>query len=392
MVDKIERNYVSGVLIETPYDEDGEINGIQKKYYKSGELRYEIPYIDGVENGIKKEYYESGELKYETPMIDDKKNGVHKLYYETGKLKQESIYKDGKLNGVVKLYYESGELKEELLYKDGELNDVSKWCKTGDLIEKAIYKDGKQTGGFKWKDAKLEQDELKEDRVIKWYYETGELKEEVSYKYGKKNGVYKLYYKTGKLREEGLHKYDKLNGVYKWYYKSGGLEKEVSYKDGKINGIEKKYYQSGELKCKRTYNKKEYSESNQLKDEIPLENEENEFSQEQYYSGVNSFDGCLPALISNISIIGSCGIFVFLIYEFNLSEWLIFGAFPASLGIGMFISSLFEFDGNPIKSGMSGIWFGFLWIIGGLVFGYLLKIGIPILFATLEILKDPVIR
>ena len=44
-----------------------------------------------------------------------------------------------------------------------------------------------------------------------------------------------------------------INGVVKKYYESGGLKDEMIFKDGKPNGIMKRYYQSGKLMGKILY-------------------------------------------------------------------------------------------------------------------------------------------
>ena len=53
---------------------------------------------------------------------DDEMNGVEKSYYESGELKSEVMFKDGKLNGVEKSYYKTGELESEIPYQDGKMD------------------------------------------------------------------------------------------------------------------------------------------------------------------------------------------------------------------------------------------------------------------------------
>ena len=86
------------------------LNGcIEKSYYESGNLEYEIPYENNERNGVWKGYYESGKLKYEFPFENDKANGVAKEYYESGKLKQETLYKNHRVI-TDKEYDEQGKL------------------------------------------------------------------------------------------------------------------------------------------------------------------------------------------------------------------------------------------------------------------------------------------
>jgi antitoxin component YwqK of YwqJK toxin-antitoxin module len=67
-------------------------------YYKSGALKWEIPYKNGKLNGIGKVYYKSGALGGEIPYENDKKNGMGKCYYESGALLDEILYKNGVLD------------------------------------------------------------------------------------------------------------------------------------------------------------------------------------------------------------------------------------------------------------------------------------------------------
>ncbi len=54
------------------------------------------------------------------PFKNGKLNGVQKEYYESGEIKSERTYKDGKRNGVLKKYYKSGNLKEEVTLANGK--------------------------------------------------------------------------------------------------------------------------------------------------------------------------------------------------------------------------------------------------------------------------------
>lgn len=84
--------------------------------------------------------------------------------------------------------------------------------------------------------------------IIKDYYDNENLKIEMTFKAGKKDGSSKIYYENGNLKVEGNYKDNKLEGLSKRYYENGNLEIEVSYKDGKADGISKTYYPNGNLK------------------------------------------------------------------------------------------------------------------------------------------------
>lgn len=75
----------------------------------------------------------------------------------------------------------------------------------------------------------------------KYFYDWGawSLKSEVNYKNGKLIGTFKSYNKEGQLIEEGKYKYSddwiysRKDGVWKTYYETGELKTEITYSDGK---------------------------------------------------------------------------------------------------------------------------------------------------------------
>jgi antitoxin component YwqK of YwqJK toxin-antitoxin module len=81
--------------------------GIEKSYYKNGNLESEVPYTKGKINGVVKEYYESGKIEYERPYQNGVKIGTEKRYYESGVLARETVFnKDDE--GITKTYDSTG--------------------------------------------------------------------------------------------------------------------------------------------------------------------------------------------------------------------------------------------------------------------------------------------
>ena len=54
--------------------------------------------------------------------------------------------------------------------------------------------------------------------VRKTYYESGELKSEITFKNGKQEGPFKRYYRNGKLASEGTYKNGRKEGRVKEHY------------------------------------------------------------------------------------------------------------------------------------------------------------------------------
>ena len=93
----------------------------------------------------------------------------------------------------------------------------------------------------------------------------------VHIKEGKLHGPFKRYYFfTVKLKEEGTYKDGKRHGPSISYHLNGQLWIKVTYKDDKWDGPYKQYDENGELEFEYTYkdgeliDSKEYDESGQL--------------------------------------------------------------------------------------------------------------------------------
>jgi antitoxin component YwqK of YwqJK toxin-antitoxin module len=156
---------------ETPY-KNGVMEGVSKKYHKSGKLSGESHYKNG--KMIKSQhYYESGRLAGEMLFTNDETERTHVTYYESGKLLFQIPYKNGKMNGVAKYFYENGNLQHEVPYKDG-----------------------------------------KREGITRNYYENGTLNNEIQYKDGVKTGFAQMYYQSGKLAFKILYRNNEaINGT-----------------------------------------------------------------------------------------------------------------------------------------------------------------------------------
>ncbi len=83
--------------------------------------------------------------------------------------------------------------------------------------------------------------------IARTYFDNGNIKEEIEFKNGMKDGTSKEYARNGSLREEAEFKNGEVNGIRKMYYDSGKLLLSQEWKDNEINGISKDYYENGNL-------------------------------------------------------------------------------------------------------------------------------------------------
>jgi hypothetical protein len=71
---------------------------MERKYYDSGTLKEEIPYLGLSPHGMWREWWPNGQVKAEWPMIRGVyENGACRQWYENGTLASESIYKNGQV-------------------------------------------------------------------------------------------------------------------------------------------------------------------------------------------------------------------------------------------------------------------------------------------------------
>lgn len=93
----------------------------------------------------------------------------------------------------------------------------------------ADFKDGMYNGNFQ-------------------HFKSNKLKEEGTYKEGRKDGTYKEYYSDGvSVKKETQFKEGKLHGVTRSFYTDGKPEKEKGYTMGVEDGIERSYnYETGQ--------------------------------------------------------------------------------------------------------------------------------------------------
>lgn len=79
------------------------------------------------------------------------------------------------------------------------------------------------------------------------------IKEEIIFKDGLKNGKYKLYYKNGQLKEKSNYKDNKYDGECRIYYENGQIAEIRNYKNGQIEGKYERYYKNGQMDVRYNY-------------------------------------------------------------------------------------------------------------------------------------------
>jgi len=185
-------------------------------YYKSGKMKSQTFYSKGKKHGGSENYYESGKKESHGNYLMNKKNGLWSYFNKDGSLKSEGDYFKGKAKGEWKYYYSNGIIKAQ-----------------------GLYVNGKKDGNWKYY---YENEDLK----AQYFYANGELSKNLDLilpdgtqilKNG--NGAYKTYYSNGKLSFSSMIKNGHRYGIAKWYYNNGQLKEEIEYKYSPVitNGL-----------------------------------------------------------------------------------------------------------------------------------------------------------
>ncbi|MFD1292719.1 toxin-antitoxin system YwqK family antitoxin [Lutibacter holmesii] len=161
------------------------------------------------------------------------REGIWKKEYPNGRIRYQGQFKNGKEIGVFK-YYSIRSSKHPILIKtfskENNLAEVVFYTENGVIESKGVM-DGKNRVG-QWL----------------YYHKDGvTILSEENYENGVLNGVSKTFYKTGKPTEILYYKNGKLHGNMQRFADNGVLIDDVNYVDGKLNGLAKFYNLKGEL-------------------------------------------------------------------------------------------------------------------------------------------------
>ncbi len=168
-----------------------------------------------------------------------KRQGVWKKKYQNGNLRYTGQFSHGKEVGTFKFYNISGEKHPMVIKKfnpDNDLATVTFYTKKG-KIESTGQMIGKTRIG-KWV----------------YYFSDGKTVLSVeNYKNGLLDGEYKVFYKSGQLTELSHYKNGKKDGISLRYSDEGVLTENITYKDGIANGYAIIYDEHGDVFARGNY-------------------------------------------------------------------------------------------------------------------------------------------
>jgi len=186
-------------------DEQGRKTGPWKVEYTNTKTLYEASFHEGRPVGEMIRYYESGAVRARMMFdsLDDR--SFTKLYYENGKQAAEGWYVK-KVKDSVWIYYSEfdGTVRIRESYKNGNLHGM-----------------------------------------VRSYYPSGQVSEEVSWLQDKKDGAWRQFYADGTLRLKSMYKNDMLHGSYELFYPDNTIKIRGAYQENQTNGIWSFYDEKG---------------------------------------------------------------------------------------------------------------------------------------------------
>lgn len=257
----------AGIISMEGTAQNGVPQGEYRKYYENGEIMSIEHTSDGEQVGPQQYYYANGQLSSEYTAGAPGEATPYTAYYPNGKVKTAGLVKDNHSMGDFKQFYPNGALKETYSYNnegnlDGE--DID-YFRNGNIERKYSYKNGKADGEcteygfggrpiFKFNvtngnltsvttyrpDGSIREEYPVKNKTVTYdVYDENDLllATETRDSKGVLTGNHKLYFANGNLREECTFKDGKRNGVFKSYDPNGSLTQYAEYKNGMHNGL-----------------------------------------------------------------------------------------------------------------------------------------------------------
>lgn len=206
----------------------------------------------------------SGKIYAQEKVLPD---GLTVFLHSNGKKSSEGFIRNGKPEGYWKTYSEEGVLISEGNRKNHLLDSIWKFYdETANLKLQITYREGKKNGiRITYREnERIEEnftDDLKQG-ITSYYYPGGELKKTVFYIDGLEEEIAKEYAKDGRITQlitykrgfisnrERINRFDnegKKHANWKYFYENGSLKLECIYKHGLKNGYYKEYDPEGNL-------------------------------------------------------------------------------------------------------------------------------------------------
>lgn len=219
--------------------EDDRPIGTFKHYDPDGKLTTIQAYVGSTNMSRARHFHPNGTLMAAGNYVDRTKDSTWNYYSEDGKLRKVERYRLGVMDGEQVTYYPDGSVAEREVRKDGVLDGPLKsWFADGKLKSEAVYQAGEPEG------------------TMTFYFPNGRKEIEGQNVNGMREGTWYYFNEDGTIQLQALYskgelvKERKENGTFKEYYDDEQLRSEVTYKKGKREGAFVEYHDNGKWELK----------------------------------------------------------------------------------------------------------------------------------------------
>jgi antitoxin component YwqK of YwqJK toxin-antitoxin module len=231
---------------------DGKPDGYWKTYYENGVLKSEGNRKNFLLDGLWVFYSEEGDTTLAVTYQNDLKNGPRKVYL-SDEIQEDTFLNDIK-SGVSRRFDKKYHLLQLIPIKNGYEQGISPvFDTTGRLIKIITYK-----RGFVNTREILNRFDAQGRKHGYWkeFYDNFELKSEIYYKHGLRNGYYKAYDEKGNLTvikkyvndvEEIIERETTPLQMQHEYYPNGRVKREASFRGGKREGTWREFDENGNV-------------------------------------------------------------------------------------------------------------------------------------------------
>lgn len=246
-------------------DDDTLFNGKYSSYFETtnGPKRTGT-YLKGLKNGQFIDNYENGQTKWVRNYKQDILTGKEEFYFNNGELKwfgeNTIISKKDPIKIAFTHYHPDSSVSQKgYLINDKLEGTIQEFYSNGNLKSEMHFKEGKRNGLTKtyYQDGSLLQKVYYKNDILTdsmySYYPDGNLKEKGYFIHGLPNGIISSYYEDGVLKQEVSFKNDTIDGAYKTYFHNGNVKSLAIYHDGVLNGDLVTYYENGQQDTYTTF-------------------------------------------------------------------------------------------------------------------------------------------
>jgi antitoxin component YwqK of YwqJK toxin-antitoxin module len=221
--------------------------GRRYKYHNNGQLREIVDFENGEREGEQIWWTKSGQIIWKANNKSDRRNGKFQSWWENGQIKEVGSYIGGYKNGGFLAFNRQGKVMEYGTYLGDKVVGVAtRWDTLGNLF-------GEGFGS-------------KEKQFDNWYYNKRHIRDETVWlervgntdQNGLRNGEWTfIYYKKGKDKKRigktcaiANYKNGYLDGETTVYYENGNKLMIANYKNGLLYGSYISYWETGDF-CRR---------------------------------------------------------------------------------------------------------------------------------------------